>query len=71
MEEPKKILRAQYLGSTQVGNATGMEVLNEAIDRLVAAVPPDQWQFVNVAVAPSMISIQSPGVSIESDTLTR
>ncbi|KAL3266605.1 hypothetical protein HHI36_010769 [Cryptolaemus montrouzieri] len=58
MEEPKKILRAQYLGSTQVPQATGMDVLNEAIDRLVAAVPQDQWQYVNVAVAPSMITIQ-------------
>ncbi|XP_064214714.1 protein Fe65 homolog isoform X3 [Tribolium castaneum] len=60
MEEPKKVLRAQYLGTTQVSQATGMEVLNEAIDRLVATVPPEQWQCVNVAVAPSMISIQCP-----------
>lgn len=63
MEEPKKVLRAQYLGTTQVSQATGMEVLNEAIDRLAATVPPEQWQCVNVAVAPSMISIQSPSVS--------
>jgi amyloid beta (A4) precursor protein-binding family B protein 2 (Fe65-like) len=60
MEEPKKVLRAQYLGTTQVSQATGMEVLNEAIDRLVSTVPPEQWQCVNVAVAPSMISIQNP-----------
>jgi amyloid beta (A4) precursor protein-binding family B protein 2 (Fe65-like) len=62
MEEPKKVLRAQYLGTTQVSQATGMEVLNEAIDRLVSTVPPEQWQCVNVAVAPSMISIQNPNV---------
>lgn len=63
MEEPKKVLRAQYLGSMQVMQATGMEVLNDAIDRMVTSVPQDQWQSVNVAVAPSMITIQHPGVS--------
>lgn len=62
MEEPKKILKAQYLGSTQVTQASGMEVLNDAIDRLVSSVPQDQWQSVNVAVAPSMITIQQPNV---------
>lgn len=63
MEEPKKILRAQYLGSLQVTQATGMEVLNDAIERLVTTIPQDQWQSVNVAVAPSMITIQQPMVS--------
>lgn len=63
MEEPKKILRAQYLGPTQVMQATGMDALNDAIDRLVSTVPQDQWQSVNVAVAPSMITIQQPNVS--------
>lgn len=62
MEEPKKILRAQYLGNTQVSNATGMEVLNEAIDRLVSSVPQDQWQPVNISIAPSMITIHHSGV---------
>lgn len=65
MEEPKKILRAQYLGSTQVTQATGMEILNDSIDRLVNALPQDQWQSVNVAVAPSMITIQQPNVRIK------
>ncbi|XP_050508540.1 protein Fe65 homolog isoform X2 [Diabrotica virgifera virgifera] len=60
MEEPKKILRAQYLGSTQVSAATGMDILNESIDRLVAAVPREQWQPVNISIAPSMISIHHP-----------
>lgn len=67
MEEPKKILRAQYLGSMQVTQASGMEVLNNAIDRLVSDTPQDQWQSVNVAVAPSMITIQQPSVSYISD----
>lgn len=62
MEEPKKVLRAQYLGCTQVAQATGMDVLNDAIDRLVSTVPQDQWQPVNISIAPSMISIHHPTV---------
>nr|XP_012218960.1 PREDICTED: amyloid beta A4 precursor protein-binding family B member 2-like isoform X1 [Linepithema humile]XP_012218961.1 PREDICTED: amyloid beta A4 precursor protein-binding family B member 2-like isoform X1 [Linepithema humile] len=60
MEEPKKVLRAQYLGSMQVTQATGMEVLNEAIEHIVTNTPINQWRNVNVAVAPSMISIHTP-----------
>ncbi|KAJ4446519.1 hypothetical protein ANN_13215 [Periplaneta americana] len=60
MEEPKKVLRAQYLGSTQVTRATGMDILNDAIERLVSTVPTEKWRSVNVAVAPSMISILNP-----------
>ncbi|KAL7289688.1 hypothetical protein TKK_0016411 [Trichogramma kaykai] len=63
MEEPKKILRAQYLGSMQVAQATGMDVLNDAIDQLVQSQPQSQWRDVNVAVAPSMISILAPAAS--------
>uniref|UniRef100_A0A1B6MC25 PID domain-containing protein n=2 Tax=Graphocephala atropunctata TaxID=36148 RepID=A0A1B6MC25_9HEMI len=57
MEEPKKVLRADYLGSLQVSRAAGMDVLNDAIDQLVNTVPLEQWKPVNVAVAPSMITI--------------
>ncbi|XP_008557853.1 protein Fe65 homolog isoform X1 [Microplitis demolitor] len=60
MEEPKKVLRAQYLGSMQVTAATGMDVLNDAIDHMVTNTPINQWRNVNVAVAPSMISILTP-----------
>ncbi|OXU27458.1 hypothetical protein TSAR_014227 [Trichomalopsis sarcophagae] len=60
MEEPKKVLRAQYLGSMQVSQATGMEILNDAIDQLVGNTPINQWRNVNVAIAPSMISILTP-----------
>ncbi|XP_048512008.1 protein Fe65 homolog isoform X4 [Athalia rosae] len=60
MEEPKKVLRAQYLGSMQVSQASGMDVLNDAIDQMVTNTPNDQWRNVNVAVAPSMISILTP-----------
>lgn len=64
MEEPKKVLRAQYLGSTQVSRATGMDILNDAIDKLISSVPTEKWHLVNVAVAPSMISILNPSVCI-------
>ena len=71
MEEPKKVLRAQYLGSMQVNQATGMEVLNEAIEHIVTNTPINQWRNVNVAVAPSMISILTPNVSKETSTSTK
>jgi hypothetical protein len=64
MEEPKKVLRAFYLGSMQVTRATGMEILNDAIEHMMTNLPRDQWRSVNVAVAPSMISIMSPTVRI-------
>ncbi|EEB11505.1 predicted protein [Pediculus humanus corporis] len=60
MEEPKKILKAQYLGSCQVNKATGMDILNEAIDQL-SHTPEDTWINVSIAVAPSMISISPCG----------
>ncbi|CAG9819585.1 unnamed protein product [Phaedon cochleariae] len=61
MEEPKKVLRAQYLGSTQVHCSTGMDSLNDSIDRLAHRVPPDQWLPVNISIAPSMITIHHSG----------
>jgi len=62
MEEPRKVLRAHYLGSMQVERATGIDILNDAIDQLSASTPQDQWRPVHVAVAPSMISILQPNV---------
>ncbi|XP_055320911.1 protein Fe65 homolog isoform X2 [Sitodiplosis mosellana] len=60
MEEPKKVLKAQYLGSTEVNQPTGMDTLNAAIDVMVYGESKmEQWENVNVAVAPSMISINS------------
>lgn len=63
MEEPKKVLKAQYLGSTEVNQPTGMEVLNTAIETALNDTKREQWENVNVAVAPSMISINSSEVS--------
>lgn len=59
MEEPKKVLRAQYLGSCEVNQPTGMEVLNDAIDKMVTSLPVENWDNVNVSVAPSMISVNA------------
>lgn len=64
MEEPKKVLKAQYLGSTEVSMPSGMETLNTAIDRVHEDISRDQWENVNVSVAPSMISINTSGVSL-------
>lgn len=61
MEEPRKTVRALYLGSAEVPRATGMRVLNDALDRLAAARPPSAWRPVAVAVAPSMITITDEG----------
>ncbi|XP_047538878.1 protein Fe65 homolog isoform X4 [Vanessa atalanta] len=63
MEEPRKTVRARYLGSAEVPRATGMDVLNDAIDRLAAARAPSAWRPVAVAVAPSMITITEEGES--------
>lgn len=62
MEEPKKVLKAQYLGSLEVSQPTGMEVINAAIETQLREIKREQWENVNVAVAPSMISINSSEV---------
>lgn len=59
MEEPKKVMRAQYVGAAEVQQATGMDVLNAAIEHLAENVPAEQFEVVNVSVAPSMISINN------------
>lgn len=61
MEEPKKVLKAQYLGSLEVNQPTGMDVINQAIDSMMASAPPDTWMNSNVSVAPSMISVNAIG----------
>lgn len=61
MEEPKKVLKAQYLGALEVNQPTGMDVINEAIDTMMAKAAPDTWMNSNVSVAPSMISVVASG----------
>ena len=57
MEEPRKVLKAKYVGSLQVSRPSGMDVLNDAIDQMVNQVAADQWRDVNVAIAPSVVTI--------------
>ncbi|KRZ09448.1 Amyloid beta A4 precursor protein-binding family B member 2 [Trichinella zimbabwensis] len=61
MEEPKKMIRAHFLGVTQVPKATGVDVLNEAVDRLVAQVRSERWILVDVSIAPSTITVTEVG----------
>lgn len=61
MEEPRKVIRATYLGSIEVSKASGMDVLNDAIVALENS-PTSVPQTVTVSVAPSMITIQQDTV---------
>jgi amyloid beta (A4) precursor protein-binding family B protein 2 (Fe65-like) len=65
MEEPKKVLRAQYLGSTEVQQAVGMNVLNDAIEKVMAEAQPENWSNVNVSISPSVIAVRPNGVSAQ------
>jgi len=42
--------------------AIGVEILNNAIENVYMRLPPDKWTYVNVAVAPSTITITEHGV---------
>ena len=57
MEEPRKSMKAEYLGSVQVPKPMGMEVLTPAIEKLSTRVPRDRWQKVDVVVAPSTVQV--------------
>jgi len=57
MEEPRKVIKAWYLGSLQVSNPGGMETVNAAIAEKMETVSREDWQTVTVAVAPSTVSI--------------
>lgn len=57
MEEPKRVLRCHFIGVTQVPRATGIEVLNEAVDRLLSEVHRESWTLVEVHISPSAIVI--------------
>lgn len=61
MEEPKKVLRAQYLGSTEVQQAVGMNTVNDAIEKVILESNTDQWPHVNVSISPSTIAIRPTG----------
>lgn len=57
MEEPRKVLRALYLGSVPVPGPSGMDLLNHAVDALLDRVPRAHWLPVQVAVAPSTVTV--------------
>uniref|UniRef100_A0A1I8AME4 PID domain-containing protein n=1 Tax=Steinernema glaseri TaxID=37863 RepID=A0A1I8AME4_9BILA len=61
IEEPKKVLRCHFLGVTQVPRATGIDILNDAVDRLVNQIRPERWILADVSIAPSTISINEVG----------
>ncbi|XP_012936253.1 protein Fe65 homolog [Aplysia californica] len=61
MEEPRKVMRCHYLGVQEVMRPTGRDILNEAIQYLYYRIPPEKWKFVNVAIAPSTITITEHG----------
>lgn len=61
MEEPKKVIRCHYLGTEPVNKPTGMDTINSAIESICKRVPPEKWEFVSVAVAPSTITITEHG----------
>ncbi|XP_078323905.1 protein Fe65 homolog isoform X2 [Crassostrea virginica] len=61
MEEPKKIIRCHYLGREVVSKPTGTEILNNAIESLYSRIPAEKWIFVDVAIAPSTLTITEHG----------
>lgn len=63
MEEPKKVLRAQYLGSTEVHVAVGMNTINDAVEKVISETNAENWPMVNVSISPSMIAVRPTGVN--------
>ncbi|XP_022251249.1 protein Fe65 homolog isoform X2 [Limulus polyphemus] len=61
MEEPRKIIKAYYLGTTLVLKPSGMDVINSAISELVVSVPSEAYRYVDVVVSPSTIAIAKIG----------
>jgi len=57
MEEPRKMMKAWYLGNLQVSQPSGMETVNAAILELNETVPQSQWKTASVSVAPSTLQI--------------
>lgn len=61
MEEPKKVIRCHYLGRERVSKPTGTDILNNAIESVYSRIPPEKWMFVDVAIAPSTLTITERG----------
>ena len=68
MEEPRKVLKAMFLGQLQVSKPGGMDTINDAIDNLVNRVPMAEWKMVSVMVAPSTVTINfTDGKSVHEE----
>ena len=68
MEEPRKVLKAMFLGQIQVCKPCGVDVINEAIDNLQNRTPRDEWKMVSVMVAPSTVTINfTDGKSVQEE----
>ncbi|XP_054755384.1 amyloid beta precursor protein binding family B member 2-like [Lytechinus pictus] len=57
--EPITVFRANYVGSTSALKQSGMDVLNDAIDKVVGMVSEDQWTPVRIEVAVSTVTVTS------------
>lgn len=57
IDEPRRKIRCHFIGVTQVSRATGIEVLNKAVDILVKQIQPNNWVLSDVSIAPSNIII--------------
>ncbi|XP_041458301.1 amyloid-beta A4 precursor protein-binding family B member 2-like isoform X2 [Lytechinus variegatus] len=57
--EPITVFRANYVGSTSALKQSGMDVLNDAIDKVVGMVGEDQWTPVRIEVAVSTVTVTS------------
>ncbi|CAD5217773.1 unnamed protein product [Bursaphelenchus okinawaensis] len=58
IDEVQRVIRCHFIGVTEVPRATGIEVLNDAVDRLVRQIPTDKWILSDVSVALSNITIR-------------
>ncbi|XP_030836677.1 uncharacterized protein LOC582967 isoform X1 [Strongylocentrotus purpuratus] len=57
--EPITVFRANYVGSTSAVKQSGMDVLNDAIDKVVGMVGEDQWTPARIEVAVSTVTVTS------------
>lgn len=51
----------KFFGKVNAFLVLGIEILNEAVDRLVAQVRTERWILVDVSIAPSTITITEVG----------
>ncbi|QQP48979.1 Uncharacterized protein FKW44_009474, partial [Caligus rogercresseyi] len=57
MEEPRKSIKAWHLGSLTVLKPSGMDIINETIDKFSTEIPRSEWKAAMVSVAPSTVSV--------------